>query len=288
MFTNQNSLPVVSHRHRGRTRGFHSNRCKCPDPVYFRSTSFKNLPGELGRAYRKLVGYDEAGQPYLKRHVSRDIFFIQYRHMTHRNRDFRPERRKLLDSLWPLLISKLDLTTGLVTICLTTIARELSVNDDDKAVTPSRISRLIQELVNYGLLEVQPLEWDGKNNMFLPKYVALTKQGWMLTGCNVEKLYREQQHRLDALSSPDYPQSVTQARQAWLAKKRLNTLINRKHAISCRYQAARLLPLSSEERQHVVASWLCKKLTITERELIKDKFKRLVCQKLFKLVMQKH
>jgi DNA-binding MarR family transcriptional regulator len=203
--------------------------------------------------------------------------------MADRRRDFRPERRRLLDSLWPLLISKIDLTTGLVTICLSTIARELSVNDNGEVVTPSRISRLIKELVKYGLIEVQQLEWDGKRNMFMPKYIALTRQGWMLTGCNMEKLYREQQHRLNALSGSDTPQSLTMARQSWLAKKRLATLINRNHAISSHYRATHLKSLSFEERRHAVASWLCKKLTISERELMKDKLKNIVCRELSRM-----
>lgn len=281
------SLSTSHLRRTNRQRGEHSTRCKCPHPAYFRSRSFKNLPGELGRAYHNLVGYDADGRPFLKRHVSRDIFFVQYRHLSNRRRDFRPERRRLIDALWPLLISKLDLATGLVTICLTTVARELSVMDcqgnidASQAVSPSRISRLIKELVRYGLLEAQSLEWDAKRNMFMPRYIALTEQGWKLTHCNIDKLLREQQQRLRE-TAPQNNEFITvnEARKTWLEKKRLSTLIKRNNAISADRRAILLAHKTLEERQHAVASWLRKKLGVQHCVSLKEGFIKLVWQEL--------
>lgn len=268
----------------GRQRGDHSTQCKCSTPSYFRSPDFKKLPGELGRAYHNLVGYQAQGTPYLKRRVSRDIFFVQFRHLGKRCRDFRPERRNLIDALWPLLISKLDLATGLVTVCLSALAKALSPVDahgnpiPEQAVTPSRISRLVDTLVKYGLLELQPLGWDTKRKMFLPKYVALTEQGWKLTRCNIDKLYQEQQQRLQDIAGQSPPQTQFQARREWLAKKRVSVLIRRNQAISASKRVARLIPLSLEERKHDIASWLSKKLPFKQR--ISGNFISLIWQEL--------
>lgn len=271
-------------QHQGRQRGDHSTQCKCSTPSYFRSPDFKKLPGELGRAYHNLVGYQPQGTPYLKRRVSRDVFFVQFRHLGKRCRDFRPERRNLIDALWPLLISKLDLATGLVTVCLSALAKALSPVDahgnpiPEQAVTPSRISRLVDTLVKYGLLELQALGWDSKRQMFLPKYVSLTEQGWKLTRCNIEKLYREQQQRLLDVAGQSPPKTQFQARKEWLAKKRVSVLIQRNLAISAGKHAARLIPLSLEERKHAVARWLSKKIAFKQR--ISGNFLALIWQEL--------
>lgn len=92
-----------------RRRGEHSTKPKCENPLWFRPARYKALGGQLGRAYNRLVQKDpETGEYSLRIHMSLHPFYVQKRRLAGRKYAFRPEKQRLLDALWPVLISFCD------------------------------------------------------------------------------------------------------------------------------------------------------------------------------------
>jgi hypothetical protein len=113
-----------------RKRGEHSTKAKCENPAWYRPEHYKKLSGQLGHAYNRLVKKDkETGQVSLRMHVSRHPLYVAGRRKAGRKYGFRPERQRLLDALWPVLISFCDAGKHTVGMCISRLAKELSAKD---------------------------------------------------------------------------------------------------------------------------------------------------------------
>lgn len=120
-----------------RRRGEHSTKPKCENPAWYRPEHYKKLTGQLGYAYNRLVKKDrETGQISLRMHISRHPLFVAGRRKAGRKYGFRPERQRLLDALWPVLISFCDAGKHTVGMCISRLAKELSARDARGNVIP--------------------------------------------------------------------------------------------------------------------------------------------------------
>lgn len=287
------SLPT--HSVSKRKRGDHDVTCKCPFPVWFAPESYKPLPGEFGHAMNKLVKRDKAtGKHQLRRSVSRDPYFVFLREAAGRQRNFRPERRALIDAIFPLLIQRADLGSWVVTMNVSRLAEELSPKDEqgkviaDKSVTPSRLSRLLQELARYGLCELPDLEWDPIDNYWMPRHLVLTERFWQLCGVNMDKLLMQRNQRLEAeaegiIVAGSY-ESIKAARAKWFDKMRMATLVHRREQAFKEKKRKRLGKMPLDDRRNAMASWLIKTRPNHElRNMGHDVFDRLVWQNLNQL-----
>ncbi|EIL4589644.1 replication initiation protein, partial [Escherichia coli] len=92
-----------------RRRGEHSTKPKCENPAWFRPDSYKALGGQLGHAYNRLVKKDPVtGQYTLRMHMSLHPFYVLKRQSVGRKYKFRPEKQRLLDAIWVVLVSFCD------------------------------------------------------------------------------------------------------------------------------------------------------------------------------------
>ncbi len=90
-------------------------------------------------------------------------------------------------------------------MCISRLAKELSQKDShgkvipETEVTVSRLSRLIDEQVRFGVLAVsEENSWDRESRTWLPKYVYITALGFQMLGVDLEKLDAEQQKKAPA------------------------------------------------------------------------------------------
>ncbi|MCV6022648.1 plasmid replication initiator RepA, partial [Escherichia coli] len=80
---------------------------------------------------------------------SRHPFYVQKRTFVGRKYAFRPEKQRLLDAIWPVLVSFSDAGTHTVGMSVTRLAEEISPKDSEGHVIPelevtvSRLSRLL-------------------------------------------------------------------------------------------------------------------------------------------------
>lgn len=221
-----------------RRRGEHSTKPKCENPSWFRPAHYKALGGQLGHAYNRLVKKDpETGQYRLRMHMSLHPFYVRERQRAGRKYAFRPEKRRLLDALWPVLISFCDAGKHTVGMCMSRLAREISPKDakgnviPDTEVTVSRISNLIAEQVRFGTLGVSAeTSWDRESRKRLPKYVWITTTGWQMLGVDLMKLQAQQMKRLheseerrrlieEGILGEDEEISVHAARKRWYLQR---------------------------------------------------------------------
>ena len=142
-----------------RRRGEHSTKPKCENPSWYRPERYKALKGQLGHAYNRLVKKDPlTGQHSLRMRMSRHPFYVQKRTFVGRKYAFRPEKQRLLDAIWPVLVSFSDAGTHTVGMSVTRLAEEISPKDSEGHVIPelevtvSRLSRLLAEQVRFGVL----------------------------------------------------------------------------------------------------------------------------------------
>ena len=266
-----------------RTRGDHSTRSKCEFPVWFRPAHYKKLSGELGHAYNRLVMFDRTTRKTrLRVHVSRHPLFVTGRRKAGRKYGFRPERQRLIDALWPLLVSFCDAGKHTVGMCISRLAKELSAKDGkgniipETAVTVSRLSRLIEEQVRFGVLGLaEERAWDRESRSWLPVYVYITPAGFQMLGVDMDKLLKEQDKKLrlsaereqliheGAMSEHD---DITphRARQCWSGHKRRDALTYRRKKGAERKRANNLIKLPADERLHVMEKWVFKTLSHDE------------------------
>lgn len=266
-----------------RTRGDHSTRSKCEFPIWFRPAHYKKLSGELGHAYNRLVMFDSAtGKTRLRVHVSRHPLFVTGRRKAGRKYGFRPERQRLIDALWPLLVSFCDAGKHTVGMCISRLAKELSAKDGkgnviaETAVTVSRLSRLIEEQVRFGVLGLaEERAWDRESRSWLPVYVYITPAGFQMLGVDMDKLLKEQDKKLrlsaererliheGAMREHD---DITphKARQCWSGQKRRDALTYRRKKGAERKRANNLIKLPADERLHVMEKWIFKTLSHDE------------------------
>ncbi|MEJ9722776.1 plasmid replication initiator RepA, partial [Escherichia coli] len=144
-----------------RRRGEHSTKPKCENPSWYRPERYKALSGQLGHAYNRLVKKDPVtGEQSLRMHMSLHPFYVQKRTYAGRKYAFRPEKQRLLDAVWPVLVSFSDAGTHTVGMSVSRLAREISPKDSKGKVIPelevtvSRLSRLLAEQVRFGVLGV--------------------------------------------------------------------------------------------------------------------------------------
>lgn len=244
---------------------------------------------------RRLVVKDRVtGQLRLRQRISRNPYFVRLRRAAGRARDFRPERRALIDAIIPLLVQRADMATWVVTVNVGRLAAELSPKDDAGNVIPAtrvepcRLSRLFPELARYGLLEMPSLEWDPVEKFWMPRHIVLTDRFWQLCGVNMDKLYVQRNQRLEAeaegIIEPGTHESVRAARQRWYEKMRMATLLSRREKAVKEKRRKRLGKLPLDERRSAMASWLIR--TMPNHELMNtdaETFDRLVWQNLNQL-----
>ncbi|MDS7721654.1 plasmid replication initiator RepA [Pantoea ananatis] len=278
-----------------RRRGDHSVACKCPEPVWFAPEKYRPLPGEYGHAMRNYVVKDKVtGQWRLRQRLSRHPYFVKLRKAAGRERDFRPERRNLIDAIAPLLVQRADMATSVVTVHGSGLARELSPKDEngnvipETRVEPCRLSRLFQELARFGLIELPCLEWDPVEKYWMPRHIILTDRFWKLSGVNMDKLLQQRNVRLEAqaegIIEPGTHESVRAARKRWYENMRMATLLHRREKAVKEKRRKRLSRLPLDERRQTMASWLIRSRPNHELfNLDADGFDRLVWQSLNQL-----
>ncbi|EIN7308243.1 replication initiator protein RepA [Salmonella enterica subsp. enterica serovar Telelkebir] len=249
----------VSPKKSKRRRGDHSTACKCPAPGYVRPEKFSQLPGVLRKCYHRA----------LKRRLSRHPYFVQMRELAGRQRGFRPERQSLLDAIGPLLFSACDIATFTVTLNSAQMRKALSKKDakgdviESEAVTDSRICRMLDEMVRYGLIEPYIKQIDPYTKSYLPRHVTLTLQCFKLVKADMEALRLEQEKRLKALSegvlAPGETLSVKVARQRFLEEKTIQALKVRR-ARAAEQKRLRNIARTDDldDRQYQIAAWLIK------------------------------
>ncbi|WP_283162025.1 plasmid replication initiator RepA, partial [Salmonella enterica] len=125
------------------------------------------------------------GEQSLRMHMSLHPFYVQKRTYAGRKYAFRPEKQRLLDAVWPVLVSFSDAGTHTVGMSVSRLAREISPKDSKGKVIPelevtvSRLSRLLAEQVRFGVLGVsEETLWDRETRQRLPRYVWITPAGW--------------------------------------------------------------------------------------------------------------
>ncbi|WP_282604088.1 plasmid replication initiator RepA, partial [Pantoea ananatis] len=92
-----------------RVRGEHSTRVKCENPRWFRPARYKPVGGQIGYLYNRLVKTDpETGLSELRMRMSLHPYYLMNRQKAGRKNHFKPEKARLLDCTWPVLISFCD------------------------------------------------------------------------------------------------------------------------------------------------------------------------------------
>ncbi|EKS4680070.1 replication initiation protein [Salmonella enterica] len=286
-----------------RRRGEHSTKPKCENPLWFRPARYKALGGQLGRAYNRLVQKDpETGEYSLRIHISLHPFYVQKRRLAGRKYAFRPEKQRLLDALWPVLISFCDAGKHTVGMCISRMARELSPKDAkgnviaETEVTVSRLSNLIAEQVRFGVLGVsEQTSWDRESRKRLPKYVWITPVGWQLLGVDMDKLIEQQKRKLgeceerralirDGILREDEDISVHAARKRWYAQRALEALKYRRQKGAARKRANRLARLPKDLQIHEMANFLRKTMPVDELYwCLDDHLRKLAVDHLYQL-----
>lgn len=285
-----------------RRRGDHSTKPKCESPAWFRPAHYKALGGQLGCAYNRLVKKDkETGQISLRMHISRHPFYIKHREKAGRRYAFRPEKRRLLDALMPLAISFCDAGKHTTVICVSRLARELSPKDGrgkvipEMEVTVSRLSRLINEQVLFGVFGVAEKTWDRESKSWLPKYIYITDTGFRILGVDMQKLHEQQQRKLkeseerralirEGILGEDEELSVHAARKRWYEQKTLEALRYRRQQAAARKRANRLEKLPRDQQIEDISSWLLKTMPAEEAYYCSDeRLQKLAIQHLYQL-----
>lgn len=266
-----------------RRRGGHSTKPKCENPSWFRPARYKKLSGQLGHAYNRLVMTDpDTGESRLRMHMSLHPFYVNERQRAGRKYAFRPEKQRLLDAIWPVLVSFCDAGKHTVGMCISRLARELSPKDakgnviPETEVTVRRISALIAEQVRFGVLGVsEETTWDRESRKRLPKYVWITPAGFKMLGVDMEKLLIQQQKKLkeseerraliqEGILHEDEDISVHSARKRWYLQRSREALKHRREKGAARKRANRLAKLPKDRQVFEMASWLKKTLPAEE------------------------
>lgn len=252
-----------------RRRGYHSTKCLCPKPFWSRSSSFKRLPGQLGKAYNRLVKVDKEEKASLRIRYSLHPIFVQLRYVAGRQRGMRPERRNLLDALVPLLIANFDLAAQVVCLNVSQLADRLSRKDDagnvTERVTSSRVSRLLDEMQKFNL--VYPSDekvWDKEARCWFPKHIYMTDLFWQTLNICPEKLVREGEKRrqaeFDGVCNSGEIISVNRARAQWCQRIKIQTYKQRRKKAADGKFNKRLKALPFDERMKNIAEYYRKKL----------------------------
>ncbi|EAA9129434.1 replication initiation protein [Salmonella enterica] len=273
-------VPPENNRKRTkRRRGEHSTKPKCENPSWFRPAHYKALGGQLGYAYNRLVKKDPVtGECSLRMRMSLHPFYVQKRESAGRQYAFRPEKRRLLDAVWPVLVSFSDAGMHTVGMCVSRLAREISPKDSQGKVIPelevtvSRLSRLLAEQVSFGTLGLSDETlWDRETRQRLPRYVWITPAGWKMLGVDMMKLQEQQQKRLreseirrqlisEGVLGEDEDISVHTARKRWYLQRSQEALKYRREKAAARKRANRLAELPRDSQIHEMSQHILKRM----------------------------
>lgn len=286
-----------------RRRGEHSTKPKCENPSWFRPAHYKTLGGQLGHAYNRLVQKDSVtGEVRLRMHISLHPLYVKERRRAGRRYGFRPEKQRLLDALWPVLVSFCDAGKLTVGMCISRLAKEISPKDSQGKVIPEtevtipRLSRLIDEQVRFGVLAVsEENTWDRESLSWLPKYVYITPLGFQMLGVDLVKLDAEQQKKLkqseerrqlieEGILQEDEELSPHAARQRWYRQKSLEALRFRRQRGAERKRANRLAKLPPDRQIHEMSRHILKTMPAEEAYwCTPERLQQLAIQNLYQL-----
>ncbi|EOI7436114.1 plasmid replication initiator RepA, partial [Yersinia enterocolitica] len=176
---------------------------------------------------------------------------------------------------------------------ITRLAEELSPRDEnghiisEKAVTVSRVSRLINELARFGIILSPETEWDFVNGCRFPKHIIITEEGWKLTGVDMDKLRAEQAERLraieDGVLQPGEFLTVREARRRWYERCRHQTILSRRTRAIESKQRRKLEALPFDERKRQVAEQIFRQMKGQTFNLTPQQFEKMVWTKLYQL-----
>ncbi len=242
------------------------------------------------------------GQYSLRMHMSLHPFYVRERQRAGRKYAFRPEKQRLLDALWPMLISFCDAGKHTVGMCVSRLARELSPKDakgnviPETEVTVSRLSCLISEQVRFGTLGVsEETSWDRESRKRLPKYVWITTTGWQMLGVDLMKLQEQQMKRLreseerrrlieEGILGEDEDISVHAARKRWYLQRSHEALKYRREKGAARKRANRLARLPQDRQIYEMTLFLKRTLPADEAyQCSDDHLRRLAIKHLYQL-----
>lgn len=255
----QNTESTESPKKIGRQRGNHSVECKNPNPEYVRKAGFKKLPGALGTVANRAS----------KKRISRDPLFVQLRKKIGRHRDFKTIRRNLIDALCRQLLDCVCLSTGIPTLCVERLAKELNV-------TVSRVSRLINEVMipaglmyvptNGGQVKEDPnfgMVFDRTHGMWFPKIMVLTDTFFRVAGADdklLDKLHNQMEvHRDLNKAGLAKEGEIISLREAQIRRQQRAFDIawkRRKEAAAVQKERVALLNMDPDDRLHYAASVL--------------------------------
>lgn len=286
-----------------RRRGEHSTRPKCENPSWFRPAHYKKLGGQLGYAYNRLVQKDSvSGQYHLRSRMSLHPLYLKERQRAGRKYAFRPEKRRMIDALWPVLVSFCDAGKHTVGMCISRLAEELSLKDArgkvirETEVTVSRLSNLIAEQVRFGVLGVsEDTYWDREARKRMPKYVWITPAGWKMLGVDMTKLLEQQRKKLkeseerraliaEGMLGEDEELSVLAARRRWYRQRSMAALKFRREKGAARKRANRLARLPADEQVNEMEQHILKTLPPDEAYWCShERLRKLAVQQLYQL-----
>ncbi|HCG3097064.1 TPA: replication initiation protein, partial [Klebsiella pneumoniae] len=163
-------------------------------------------------------------------------------------------------------------------------------------VTVSRLSRLIDEQVRFGVLAVsEENSWDRESRTWLPKYVYITALGFQMLGVDLEKLDAEQQKKLrqseerrrlieEGILREDEEISPRAARERWYRQKTLDALRFRRQRGAERKRANRLARYSRERQIHEMSLHILKTMPADEAYwCTTERLQQLAIQNLYQL-----
>jgi len=127
-------------------------------------------------------------------------------------------------------------------------------------VTVSRLSRLIDEQVRFGILGLaEERTWDRESRSWLPTYVYITPVEFQMLGVDMDKLFKEQEKKLR--QSAEREQLIREggmneyddvqphsARKCWSARKRREAMVYRHKKGAERKRANNILYCGSEKK----------------------------------------
>lgn len=202
--------------------------------------------------------------------------YVKERKRAGRQYAFRPEKRQLLDAIWPVLVSFCDAGMHTVGMSVSRLAKEISPKDSkgnvipELAVTVSRLSRLLAEQVRFGTLGLsEETLWDRENRQRLPRYVWITPAGWQMLGVDMMKLKAQQEERLreseirrqlisEGVLGEDEDISVHSARKRWYLQRSQEALKYRRKKAAARKRANRLAELPRDRQIHEMSQHILK------------------------------
>ncbi|NIF23958.1 plasmid replication initiator RepA [Candidatus Pantoea multigeneris] len=217
-----------------RGRGEHSTVCKCPHSPWVPDMAYEKMPGELGHLFRVYTYIDKkTGKITIRRSFTSHPFFVHFHKMGGRKRGLRKGTRDLMDVLIVFLFTRASLSHSIVSSNVTKIAEALSPKDyagkviPETEVTASRVSRVLDLLKVFGLIEDVPTKWDHESKLFYTRVIILTDTFWQVAGAKMDKFLSErlarQLEESDGYFEPGTQAYMRAARERHIEQGRIRT-----------------------------------------------------------------